>query len=92
MSTDIKLSKAQICKIIESSGYFGSCLDNLAHKALINIVFPLPRDNLPGLVNNLVSNAINKFEKQINKKIKKNKWKMSSESRKRIYFAYYFFK
>ena len=24
MSTDIKLSKAQICKIIESVGYFGS--------------------------------------------------------------------
>ena len=67
MSADIKLSKAQISKIIEWGGYFGSCWDNLAQKALMNIVIPLARDNLPGLVNNLASNAINKFQEEINK-------------------------
>ena len=68
MSTDIKLSKAQISKIIQSGGSFGSWLGNLGKKALINIAIPLARDNLPGLVSNLTSNAINKFERKINGK------------------------
>ena len=34
MSTDIKLSKDQICKIIQSGGLFGLWLDNLRKKAL----------------------------------------------------------
>ena len=50
MSTDIKLSITQISKKIESSGSFGSWLDNLGKKALTNIAIPLARDNLPGLV------------------------------------------
>ena len=53
MSTDIKLSKAQISKIIQWSGSFGSWFGNLGKKALT--------DNLPGLVSNLTSNIINKF-------------------------------
>ena len=65
MSTDIKLSKAQIYKIIQSGGSFGSWLANLGKKALTNVAIPLARDNLPGLVNNLISNAINKFERKI---------------------------
>ena len=36
ISTDIKLSKAQISKIIQSGGSFGSWLDNLGNKALTN--------------------------------------------------------
>ena len=32
MSTDIKLSKAQISKIIQSGGFFGSWLANLRKK------------------------------------------------------------
>ena len=68
MSTDIKLSKVQISKIIQSGGYFGSWLDNSGKKALTNIVIFLDRDNLPGLVSNLTSNAINKFERKINGK------------------------
>ena len=75
MLTDIKLSKAQISKTIESGGSFGSCLTNLGIKALTNITIPLARDNLPGLVSNLASNAINKLQK-------------SCESRKMIYFVY----
>ena len=69
MSTDIKLSKAQISKIIQCGGStFGSCLGNLGKKALTNIAIPLARDNLPGLVSNLISNAINKFERKISGK------------------------
>ena len=49
-STDLTLSKAQISKIIQSGGSFGSWLGNLGKKALINIDIPLARDNLPGLV------------------------------------------
>ena len=35
---------------------------------LTNIAVPLARDNLPGLVSNLTSNAINKFERKISEK------------------------
>ena len=41
MSTDIKLIKAQISKIIQSGGSFGSWLGNLWEKALKNIAIPL---------------------------------------------------
>ena len=64
-STDIKLIKAQISKMIQSGGYFGSCLGNLGKKALVNITLPLARDNLIGSVISLISNAINKFERKI---------------------------
>ena len=80
MSTDIKLSKAQISKIIQSDRSFGSWLGNLRKKTLTNIVIPLAGDNLPGLVGNLTSNAINKCERKILER---------SESRKRIYFTYF---
>ena len=68
MPTDMKLSKTQISKIIQSGGSFGSWLGNLGKKALTNIAIPLARDNLPGLVSNLTSNAINKFERKISRK------------------------
>ena len=64
MSTDIKLSKAQISIIIQSSGSFGSWLGILGKKALTNIAIPLARSNFLGLVNKLSSNAINKFERR----------------------------
>ena len=68
MSTDTKFSKNQICKTIESGGSFGSWLANLDKKALTNVVFVLARDNLPGLVINLGSNAVNNFERKISGK------------------------
>ena len=68
MSTDIKLSKAQISKIIQSGGSFGSWLVNSGKKALANIAIPSARDNLPGLVSNSISNAINKFERKMSGK------------------------
>ena len=67
MLTDIKLSKAQIYKTIQSGGSFGSWLANLGKNAL-NIVIPLVRDCLLGLVSNLPSNAINKVDRKISGK------------------------
>ena len=64
MSSDIKLNKAQISKIIQSGGSFGSWLGNLGKKALTNTATPLARDDVPGLVGNLTSNAMNKFDKK----------------------------
>ena len=68
MSTDTKLSKAQLSKIIQSGGTFGSWSGNLGKKALTNIAIPLARDSLPGLVINLTSSAINKFDRKISGK------------------------
>ena len=68
MSTDKKLSKNQISKIIQSGRSFGSCLGNLEKKALTNIAISLPRDNLPGSVSNLTSSAIYKFDRKISGK------------------------
>ena len=68
MPTDIKLSKTQTSKIIQSGGSFGSWLTNLGKKTLTNVAIPLARDNLPGLVSNLASNAINKFERKLSEK------------------------
>ena len=68
ISTDIKLSKTQISKRIQSDGSFGSWLGNLRKKALTNIAIPLARDNLPRLVSNVTSSAINKFERKISGK------------------------
>ena len=80
MSTDIKLSKAQISKIIQSGGSFGSWPGNLGKKPLTNIAIHLARDKFPGLVSNLNSDAIYG---------KKNKWKRSCKNKKRIYFIYF---
>ena len=53
------LVKLKLSKIIQSSGSFGSWLGNIGKKALTNIAISLARDNLPGLVSSLTSNAIN---------------------------------
>ena len=49
-------------------GSFGSWLGNLGKEALTNINIPLARDNLPGLVSNLASNIINKFDRKVSGK------------------------
>ena len=59
MSTDIKVSKAQIPKLIQSGGSFATWLRNLGEKTPTNIATSLARNNLPGLVSNLTSSAIN---------------------------------
>ena len=68
MSIGIKLSKTQISKIIQSGGSFGSQFGNLGKKALTNIASHLAREDLPGLINNLTSNAMNKIERKISGK------------------------
>ena len=56
-------------KIIQSGEYFDSWISTLGKKALKKIDIPLARNNLPGLVRNLTSNAINKFERKISGKV-----------------------
>ena len=68
MSTGIKHSKPQISKIIQSAGSLNSWSGNLGRKALTNIVIPLAKDNLLGLVSNLTSRVINKFDRKISGK------------------------
>ena len=46
MSTDIKLSKAQITKIIQSGGFLGSLLSKLAGP-LMKVAVPLAKNTLP---------------------------------------------
>ena len=62
MSTDIKLSKAKISKIIQSDEF---CCSWLGNNVLTNYDIPLARDNLSGLVSSLTSNVINEFDKKI---------------------------
>ena len=54
MFTNMKLSKAQISKIIQSGISFGSCLVNITRKALTNVA-------IPWLVTNLTSSTIKGF-------------------------------
>ena len=44
-------------------------LGNLGRKALENIPIHLAKDNLPGLVSNLTSSAINKLDRKISRKV-----------------------
>ena len=64
MSTDIKLSEVQISKMIRSAGFFCNMLGILGIKVIANLEIPSSGNNLPGLISNLTSNAINKFWKK----------------------------
>ena len=61
---------------------FDCWLRNLGKKALTNFAIPLKIVNLPRLVGNLNSNAINKFERKISRKgsVRAGKW---------FYFVYF---
>ena len=69
MLMDIRLIKAELSNIIQSGAF-------LCNKVIKDLAILLTRDNLPGLVNNLVSNAINKFEQKISEKrtVRSGKW------------------
>ena len=56
MSTDIKLSKAQLSKLIQSGGYLGAFLGKLAGP-LINVGVPLPKMFLAPL-NTMASTSV----------------------------------
>ena len=66
--TDIKLSKAQISKIIQSGGFLCNMLSSLSKNKITDLSIPLACNNLTGLLRNLATNA----KKWI---WKKNKWK-----------------
>ena len=68
MSRDIKLSTAEISKIIQTCQFFCSWLVNLGRKVLKNVAISLARDNLPGLVSSLTSSTINNFHRKISGK------------------------
>ena len=58
MQTDIKLSKAQISKIIQSGGFLGSLLSKLAGP-LMKVVVPLAKNILFPLGNTAAASATN---------------------------------
>ena len=65
MSTDIKLSKAQISKIIQSVGFLGSLLSKIAGP-LMKVAVPFAKKNLPPLGLTVAMSAI---DARIQKKI-----------------------
>ena len=70
MSTDLKLSKAQINKIIQSGGFLGSLLSELAGP-LMKVAIPLAKNVLAPLGITAAASAIGAG---IQKKNKKNTW------------------
>ena len=66
MSTDLKLSKAQISKIIQSGGFLGSLLSKLAG--------PLMKVAIPSAKNVLVPFGITAAASAIDAGIQKNTW------------------
>ena len=65
MSTDIKLSKAQISKIIQSGGFLGSLLSKLAGP-LMKVAVPLTKNILAPL---RITAAASAIDGEIQKKI-----------------------
>ena len=61
MSADIKLSEAQISKIIQSGQFLGKTLGNLGKKVLADLPVPLAKDVLPKLTTKATSFLSDKF-------------------------------
>ena len=57
MSTDIKLSKTQLSKIIQSGGFLGSLLSNIAGP-LMKVVVPIAKNILAPLGKTAAASAI----------------------------------
>ena len=72
MSTDIKLNKNQLPKIIQMGGFLGKTLgkmmSNIGKKALIDLAVPLAKDVLPNLATETTSSVLDKFERKISVK------------------------
>ena len=64
MSTDVRLSKAQIPKIIQSTGFVGKTLGNLGKKVLLDLAALLAKDLLPKLAYKAASSVLDKFDKR----------------------------
>ena len=63
MSTDIRLRKAQISKIIQSGEFLGKTLGKLGKKVLLDLAVCLAKDVLPKLATKATSSVLDKFEK-----------------------------
>ena len=77
ISTDSKLSKAQISKIIQSGGFLGSLLSKLAGQ-LMKVAIPLAKNILPPLGIIAAASAIDagiQKKKKTNKQTKTRFWK-----------------
>ena len=68
MSTDVKLSKAQIYKKIQLGGFLRNMFSNLGKNVMTDLAIALAKDNLPRLISNLAADTISKFEIKINGK------------------------
>ena len=64
MSTNIKLKKAQISKIIQSDRFFGKMLGKLDKKVLLDLAVPLAKYVLAKLPTKVTSSVLDKFEKK----------------------------
>ena len=71
---DIKLNKGKLSKMIQSRVVLCNTQGKLGKKVIADLAI------LPGLVNILSSNVVNKCER-------KNHWKRSCQSRKKVYFV-----
>ena len=70
MSTDIKPSKVQLSKIIQSGRFLGRTLgnmmsSNLDKKALLDLAVPLDEDVLPKLATKSTSSVLDKLKRKI---------------------------
>ena len=64
MSTDVRLCKAQISKIIQLGRFLGKTLGKLGKKVLLGLAVPLAKDVLPKLATKATSSVLDKFEKK----------------------------
>ena len=79
MSTNVKLSKIQLCKTIQSGGFLGKTLGNmmgnLSKKVLLDLAVPLAKDVLPILAIKVTSSVLDKFERKISRQVAARKGK-----------------
>ena len=65
MSTDIKISKSQLTKIIQSGRFLGKTLGILGEKILLDLAVPFTKDVLLKLVTETTSSVLDKSERKI---------------------------
>ena len=61
MSADIKISQAQLAKIVQSGGFLSKTLDNLGKSVLLDLAVPVAKDVLPKLATKANSSVLDKF-------------------------------
>ena len=64
-STDIKINKAQLSKIIQSGGFLGNMIAKLGKEALMKSAVPLAKYILPQIATRATSSVIDDFERKM---------------------------